>query len=104
MSRLENFPFCFIFCLLVYFHRCRELQISFCVEMFLDFSDNRARFDFLIHKVLFLSITNVLAFKEVEMIASEEVKFVLHLPDFGFFNFSFCDWQRVGFAFRLPQM
>lgn len=49
--------------------------------MSLAFTKHGARFDFLIHEVLLLAIALVLVSDEVEMIASEEVKLVLHFPD-----------------------
>lgn len=62
------------------------------------------RLDFFVEKVLLLAVHQLLALQEVEVIAGEEVKFVLHLPYFGFFNLSFCDGQRVGLSLRLAQV
>lgn len=63
-----------------------------------------ARLDFLVHEVLLLAVHQLLALQEVEMISGEEVKFVLHLPNFGFFYLSFCDGQWIGLSLRLAQV
>lgn len=51
------------------------------MKMSLAFSGNLDRLDLLVHKVLLLSIARVFAFEEVKVVPSEEVKFVLHLPN-----------------------
>lgn len=51
------------------------------IKMSLAFSRNWDRLDLLVHEVLLLAIAHVLAFEEVKVVASEEVKFILHLPN-----------------------
>lgn len=48
----------------------------------LTFSDNGIWFNFLVHEVLLFSVGHVLVLDKVEVIASEEIKLVFHLPDF----------------------
>lgn len=49
--------------------------------MSLTFAQRRTRLYLLVHEILLLAIAHVLALEKVEVIAREEVKLVLHLPD-----------------------
>jgi hypothetical protein len=49
--------------------------------MSLALADDGIWFDFLVHEILLFAVGHVLVLDEVEVIASEEVELVLHLPD-----------------------
>lgn len=50
--------------------------------MSLTFTDDQIWFYLFVHEILFLSIHHVFIFNEVEVITSEEIKFIFHDPDF----------------------
>jgi hypothetical protein len=50
-------------------------------KMSLALADDGIWFDFLVHEILSFAIGHVLVLDEVEVIASEVVELILHLPD-----------------------
>lgn len=66
--------------------------------------ENRAWLDLLVHEVLLFIATHVFALEKVKVIACEEVKLVLHLPDLRLLNLRLCDGQRICLSFCFAQM